>query len=262
MEREVVIKLEKVNKTFTIRDKGSNAVNLAVKQIFSPGKIRKIHAVKNVDLEVYKGEFLGIVGANGSGKSTLLHLMTGVYLPDKGGRVNLQGSFIRLSLGLGFNNELTARENIYVNASVMGLTFKKIGHKFNKIIAFSELEDFVDTKIKYFSRGMKSRLAFAIAIHAEADIFLMDEFFGGVGDEKFKVKSDKVFKGAFIKGQTIVHVSHNLGTIKQYADRVILMHKGECIAIGTPDEVLETYRKVIKVKKLSMENSSSTDNPF
>ena len=144
----------------------------------------------------------------------------------------------------------------------MGLTFKQIGRKFNQIIEFSELQDFVDTKIKFFSRGMKSSLAFAIAIHAEADIFLMDEFFGGVGDEKFKEKSDKIFKEAFLHGQTIVHVSHNLGTIKQYADRVILMHKGECIATGTPDEVLETYRKVIKVKKLSLNNSNRNDNDF
>lgn len=259
MEREVVIKLENVNKTFAIRDKKSNALNLGIKQILSIGKKRKINAVKNVNLDVYKGEFLGIVGANGSGKSTLLQLMSGVYLPDKGGSVTRKGNFIRLSLGLGFNNELTARENIYVNASVMGLTFKQIGSKFNQIIDFSELGDFVDTKIKYFSRGMKSRLAFAIAIHADAEIFLMDEFFGGVGDEKFKEKSDKIFKEAFLKGRTIIHVSHSLGTIKQYADRVALMHKGECIAIGKPDEILETYRKVIKVKKLSMENRRNND---
>ena len=259
MNREVVIRLENANKTFTIRDTKSNAVNKALVQILPIGRKRKIHAVKDVNLEVYKGEFLGIIGANGSGKSTLLHLMSGVYLPDKGGKVTRKGSFIRLSLGLGFDKELTARENIYVNASVMGLTFKKIGRIFNDIIAFSELENFIDTKIKYFSKGMKSRLAFAIAVYAEADIFLMDEFFGGVGDEKFKEKSDEVFNKAFLKGQTIIHVSHNLGTVKKYADRVILMHQGECIAVGTPDEVLETYRKVIKVKKLSLERSDDSE---
>ena len=117
----------------------------------------------------------------------------------------------------------------------------------------------MDTKIKFFSRGMKSRLAFAIALHAEADIFLMDEFFGGVGDEKFKARSDKIFKETFLKGRTIIHVSHNFGTMREYADRVALMHKGECIAIGPPGEVLETYRKVIDVKKLSTNNDSETD---
>ncbi|MCB0805006.1 MAG: ABC transporter ATP-binding protein, partial [Bacteroidales bacterium] len=235
MEKEVVLKLENVSKSFTIRDSSKDPISFHIRNLIDPGKKRVIRAVKNVSLEIYKGEFIGIVGANGSGKSTLLHLMSGVYLPDKGGKVIRNGSYIRLSLGLGFNGELTMRENIYLNASIMGLTFKQIGRNFHKMVEFAELEDFIDTKIKYFSRGMKSRLAFAIAIHAEAEIFLMDEFFGGVGDEKFREKSDKVFKDAFISGRTIIHVSHNMGTIKEYADRVFLMHKGECIATGTPD---------------------------
>ena len=253
MKNQTVIKFENVSKTFSIQDNKTQTFREVIIDLISSKRKRQIKAVKNVSFEIKKGEFIGIVGANGSGKSTLLHLMSGVYKPDKGGKVTTIGSFIRLSLGLGFNNELTARENIYINASVMGLTFKQIGRRFYKIIEFAELNDFIDTKIKYYSKGMKSRLAFAIAIHAEADIFLMDEFFGGVGDEKFKEKSDKIFNEAFIQGQTIIHVSHNLGTVKKYANRVFLMHKGECIQIGSPAEVLETYRKTIKVKKLTLE---------
>ena len=213
---------------------------------------RVIQAVKNVDLDIKKGEFFGIVGANGSGKSTLLHLMSGAYKPDKGGKATMNGSFIGLSLGLGFNQELTARENVFVNASVLGLPMRKIKKKFNKIIEFAELEKFVNTKVKYFSRGMRARLAFAIAVHAEADIFLMDEFFGGVGDERFKGKSDKIFEESIVKGRTIIHVSHNLSTIKKYAERVMLMHEGECLKIGTVEEVFLFYQKTLKINSLSI----------
>jgi len=252
-DNDIAIKLENVSKTFHIRDKTSNSLVSSFGNMISGRDKRTIEAVKNVSLEIKKGEFFGIVGANGSGKSTLLHLMSGVYKPDKGGQTSMNGSFIGLSLGLGFNNELTARENVYVNASVLGLPVKRINKKFNKIIEFAELQDFVNTKVKYFSRGMRARLAFAIAVHAEADIFLMDEFFGGVGDERFKGKSDKVFEESIVKGRTIIHVSHNLSTIKKYAQRVMLMHKGECLKIGTVEEVFLYYQKTLKINSLSVD---------
>lgn len=251
-EDNVVIRLENVSKTFTIRDKVSG--NLLEKSwaFASGGNKRRIEAVKNISLEVKKGEFLGIVGANGCGKSTLIHLMTGVYKPDKGGTASIDGTYIRLSLGLGFNGQLTARENIYLNGSVMGVKISELNKNFRKIIEFAELQKFVNTKLKYFSRGMRARLAFAVAVHAEADIILMDEFFGGVGDERFKARSDEIFQKAFVNGRTIVHVSHNMRTIKQYADRVVLLHEGECRGIGPPDEILDLYRETIKVRRLSM----------
>lgn len=252
-EDEVAIRLENISKTFTIRDKIPG--NMVQKSIsFLTGRnIRRIEAVKNVSLEVKKGEFLGIIGTNGSGKSTLVHLMTGVYKPDKdSGKAEILGNFIRLSLGMGFNRQLTARENVFLNGSLMGIRIKTLNERFDKIIEFAELEKFVNTKLKYFSRGMKARLAFSIAVHTEAEIILMDEFFGGVGDEKFKARSDKIFKQAFVNGRTIVHVSHNLRTIKEYADRAVLLHEGKCLGIGSPSEILDLYKKTIKVDKLSL----------
>lgn len=251
-DNDIAIKLENVSKTFHIRDKSGKTMLDSFQKVLTGHNKRKIEAVKNISLEIKKGEFFGIVGANGSGKSTLLHLMSGVYKPNRGGKAHINGSFIGLSLGLGFNQELTARENVLVNASVLGLSVKRIKKKFDKIIAFAELEKFVDTKVKYYSRGMRARLAFAIAVHAEADIFLMDEFFGGVGDEKFKNKSDKVFEEAIVKGRTIIHVSHNLSTIKKYANRVMLMHEGECLIVGTVEEVFLHYQKTLKIKSLSV----------
>ncbi|MBS4056676.1 MAG: ATP-binding cassette domain-containing protein [Bacteroidetes bacterium] len=260
--KETVIRLENVSKTFVFRDKKVASFFTQLGWVFTGKNIRRIEALKNINLEVKKGEFLGIVGENGSGKSTLIHLMTGFYKPEKGGKAEISGNFIRLSLGLGFNQELTARENIYLNGSVMGLTLREINEKFDEMIAFAELEEYVDTKIKFYSRGMKARLSFAVAIHANAEILLMDEFFGGVGDEKFKVKSDKVFKESVLKGRTIVHVSHNLSTIRHYATRVILMHKGELVGMGTPDEVFEMYKNKIRVDKLNLRDYVDDDQSF
>ncbi len=252
MGDDVVIKLENVSKTFKIRDKVPGNLLQRSWSFLNGSDIRRIEAVKNINMEIKRGEFVGIVGANGSGKSTLIHLMTGVYKPDVGGMASIKGNYIRLSLGLGFNGQLTARENIYLNGSIMGLTISDLNDNFRKIIEFAELQKFVNTKLKYFSRGMRARLAFAVAVHAEADIILMDEFFGGVGDERFKARSDEIFQEAFVKGRTIVHVSHNMRTIKQYANRVILLHEGECRSIGSPDEILDLYRRTIRVDKLSM----------
>ena len=254
MNDTLAIKLDNVSKTFRIRDKKRQSLPSVVRSLATGTFMRRIEAVKNVSLEVKKGEFLGIVGANGSGKSTLLHLISGVYKPDPGGSANIYGSFMRLSLGMGFNQELTARENIYVNASIMGLTFREIGRKFDKIIRFAELEEFIDTKIKYYSRGMRARLGFAVAIHSNPEILLLDEIFGGVGDEKFREKSERVFKKKLLEGRTIVLVSHNLSTIKEHAERVMLMDKGKCLKIGTPEEVFLYYKEVLHVRELKLDS--------
>lgn len=249
---ETVIKLENVSKTFYIRDKSQQSLKGALNGLIGGTKLRKIEAVKNVSVDIRRGEFVGIVGANGSGKSTLLQLMSGAYKPDKGGTAWIKGNYMRLTLGMGFNQELTARENIYINASIMGLTFREIQRKFNKIIRFAELEKFVDTKIKYYSRGMKARLGFAVAIHANPEILLLDEIFGGVGDEKFRAKSEKVFKKKLLEGRTIVLVSHNLSVVKDHAQRVMFMNQGECPIIGGHEEVFMYYKKALKLKELKI----------
>ncbi|MBI4650253.1 ABC transporter ATP-binding protein [Candidatus Desantisbacteria bacterium] len=246
-DTKIVIKLENVNKTFHIREKRYLTVRDRVYNIFKPNPKRKIYALKNINLEIKKGEFFGIIGKNGSGKSVLIHIMTGAYPPDKKGKAEINEKFMRLSLGLGFNPEISARQNIYINASILGLPLKVIAGKFDEIIQFAELEDFVDTPIKYFSTGMKIRLSFSIAVHAEADIFLMDEFFGAVGDEKFKEKTNKVFKSTFIEGKTVVLVSHDLNTIKKYCNRVLLLHYGVPVMIDKPEPVIQKYHELLEV---------------
>jgi len=240
MDNDIAIKLENINKTFILHDRG-NTIRDRIFSIFTGKGSRKLKALQNIDLEIKKGEFFGIVGSNGSGKSTLIEIMNKAIPPDKGGKVTIIGKSMRLALGMGFDNELTARQNIMLNSSVLGMSIKEIKLKMNEMIAFAELEEFADTPVKYYSSGMKSKLMFSIAVNAEADIFLMDEFFGGVGDQSFKIKADKVFHDRFVKGKTIIHVSHQLETIKKYCDRVMLLEKGKVTKIGTPNEVLDLY---------------------
>lgn len=245
-ERVVVISAKSIKKTFYIKESPVDSIRDSIFSFSSNNTTRAIPALKGIDFEVYKGEIFGVIGRNGSGKSTLLKIIAGAYPADKGGTLSVNGKLIRLALGMGFDGNLSARENIYLNGSILGLSFKQIGQKFNEIIEFAELENFVDTKVKFYSSGMHSRLAFAIAIHAEADIFLMDEFFGGVGDVRFQEKSAKVFKDAFLNGRTILHVSHDLNSIRAHCNRVLLLNNGEMLALGTPEEVIPIYERLFQ----------------
>lgn len=242
---EPVITIENVSKTFSIVD-GSPTMAGQLSAFFSNRSRRKIHALKNINLEIKRGEFFGVIGHNGSGKSTLLRIMAGTYQPDSGGKVYRRGSFMRLSLGIGFDSELTAHENIFLNASILGLSMKQIRERHDDILKMAGLENYTHTKVKFFSTGMISRLKFAIAVHAEAEIFFMDEFFGGVGDLKFKALSKKIFEESLVKGRTIIHVSHSLSTIREHCNRVLLLHRGEMAALGTPDEVIPQYKKLMQ----------------
>ncbi|MCF8360274.1 MAG: ATP-binding cassette domain-containing protein [Prolixibacteraceae bacterium] len=238
MDNDIAIKLENIQKTYILHDRGNTIRDRIFSFVCGKGK-RKLLALQNIDLEIKKGEFFGIMGRNGSGKSTLIQIMNKSIPPDSGGKVCVNGKAMRLALGVGFNSELTARQNIMLNASVLGMSISEIKSKMDAMIAFAELENFIDTPVKFYSSGMKSKLMFSIAVNAEADIFLMDEFFGGVGDKNFREKADKVFHDRILKGKTIVHVSHQVHTIKKYCDRVMLLDKGRIVAIGPPKEVLK-----------------------
>jgi ABC-type polysaccharide/polyol phosphate transport system ATPase subunit len=228
----VVIQLKNVSKTFYIRERSYDSIRKRVFGLFDRNNgMRKIEALKNVNLEIQKGEFIGIIGHNGSGKSTLLKIMIGALQGDRGSIVNTKGKIVRLALGMGFDPELSARDNIYLNGSIMGLTFRQIGEKFQEIIDFSGLNNFVETPLKFYSSGMVSRLAFAVAMHVEADILLIDEFFGGVGDQDFREKSDKVFRESVINEKTIVFVSHEIDIVKQYAHRIFKFSEGKIISL-------------------------------
>ena len=237
----IAIELQNVSKTFTMKEAKNYTIFRALTNIFTYQETRKLEALNNINLVITKGEKFGIIGRNGSGKSTLLKIISGVYPPNKGSKVFTNGRSTKLALGTGFNMEFSARQNIYINGSLSGLSFKKIGEHFNDILEFSELTKFADTKLKYFSSGMLSRLSFAIAIYIKADIYLIDEFFGGVGDFSFEEKSRKLFESSFIDGKTVVYVSHNLDLIKQQCNRVMYMKRGECIVIGDPETVILQY---------------------
>ena len=247
MSQEVIINVENLSKTYKIKDRSDASFRDYILNPFKTRQHRKIESLKDVSFKIYKGDVVGILGRNGSGKSTLLKILAGAYLPNKGSKVEVKGKVIRLALGMGFDPELSAKENTYLNASLLGLTFKQIGEKFKDIIEFSELQEFINTKIKYFSSGMVTRLAFAIAIHAEADIFLMDEFFGGVGDLAFQEKSKKVFLNTFIENRTILYVDHDIANIQKYCTRAIILNSGRIIGDGSVEEILPIYKNLFSV---------------
>lgn len=241
MNNNIAITLHNLSKTYKIIENKNYTIRGALSNIFKQQNVKVIPAIKNVNLEIKKGEKIGIIGRNGSGKSTLLKIIAGIYPPDKGGKIRINGKCVQLALGTGFNSEFSAKQNIYINGSLLGMTFKQIGQRFHPIIEWAELEGFDDTKLKYFSTGMKTRLAFAIAMYVDADIFLIDEFFGGVGDASFKKKSDEVFKNKIMKDKTIINVSHSASIIQESCNRVIWMEKGEMRMVGQTDEVLKAY---------------------
>jgi ABC-type polysaccharide/polyol phosphate transport system ATPase subunit len=199
-------------------------------------------ALKDVSFSVEEGEFFGISGPNGSGKSTLLRIVAGIYVPDRGGvRVNgLLSPFIEL--GVGFNLELNARDNIQINGTLAGLTKRQLDARFNEILAFSELERFVDQKLKNYSSGMLVRLAYSIAIQVPFDVLLLDEVLA-VGDQSFQEKCFATFERFKAEGKTVVLVTHQLGLLERFADRVLVLEHGVVQALGPPDDALEVYRE-------------------
>jgi len=247
-KREAVITIKNCFKTFYVREQAARTIRTRVLNFLmaKPTPIKKVEALQNLNLTIRKGEFFGIIGRNGSGKSTLLHLLMGAMRADEGSVIETKGRMLRLAQGMDFEPELTARDNIYLTGSILGLTFKRIGKIFEQIVEFAEIQSFVDVPVKTYSNGMLSKLKFAIATYAEADILLMDEFFVGVGDLKFKEKSEKVFRERLIKGRTIIHVSHSLDSILKHCDRVLVLDRGVPIAIGQPEEMVAKYENLMQ----------------
>ena len=247
MKGQIVVHIEDVSKSFYARrTKNETIRDTLINLISSKQSGQLIKAVQNVSFKVEAGEVFGIIGSNGSGKSTLINLMMGSMRPDKGSLIKTKGRIMRLALGMGIDPNLSARDNVYINGSILGLSFRQIGERFDEILEFADLLKFVDVPVKNFSSGMRQRLTFSIAMHANADIFLLDEFFGGVGDVDFKEKSDKAFRQTIIDGKTIVIVSHSMGTIKKYCNRALWLDKGVPRIIGHPDEVIPLYKASFK----------------
>jgi ABC-2 type transport system ATP-binding protein len=239
MEKTIAIQAKNISKTFHITEDSHNTVKHRLFNIFNPPRAKKVEAVKMMNFEVNKGECVGLIGRNGCGKSTLTRVLAGVY-PTDTGYININGSTLLMNLGVGMSHELTARENIYVSGSVLGKKIKEIDQIFDKIIAFAEIEGFVDTKIKFFSSGMVARLGFSIAVNAGADIMFLDEIFA-VGDVKFQEKAIKVFESSWIEGKTVVLVSHSMDVIRKYCGRAAFIKHGSLVYFGETEKAIELY---------------------
>jgi ABC-type polysaccharide/polyol phosphate transport system ATPase subunit len=197
-------------------------------------------ALHDVSFEVEKGEFFGVVGPNGSGKSTLLKILAGIYPPSTG-ELHVHGKLSPfIELGVGFNMELSARDNVRINATLLGLSKAELAERYDAIVEFSELERFMDQKLKNYSSGMQVRLAYSIAIQAVFDILLLDEVLA-VGDQAFQEKCFATFEGFRETGKTVVFVSHDLDAVRQYCGRAMLLELGSLAAIGPVDEVIDRY---------------------
>jgi ABC-type polysaccharide/polyol phosphate transport system ATPase subunit len=203
-------------------------------------------ALEDVTFSIEQGEFFGVIGSNGSGKSTLLRILAGIYIPDAGVvRVNgLLSPFIEL--GVGFNIELNARDNIRINGTLAGLTKRELDERFDDILGFAELERFVDQKLKNYSSGMLVRLAYSIAIQIPFDVLLLDEVLA-VGDEAFQEKCFATFDRFKDEGKTIVFVSHALDLVERFCDRVLLLRDGVVRSVGPPHAVAELHRSHVRV---------------
>ena len=237
------ITVEHVSKRFRIPLDKSSTLKYRVTHWKSSSRYRDFFALRDVSLAVPQGQFLGITGPNGCGKSTFLKILTNIYEADSGS-VSLAGEVSAfLELGVGFNPELTARENVFLAGAVLGLTRSQLSGKLDAILHFADLGDFAELKLKNYSSGMQLRLAFTVSIMAKAEILLMDEVLA-VGDANFQAKCFDVFTRFKREGKTIVLVSHDLGILERYCDRVVLMRQGAIVEDGAAGRVIAVYRSL------------------
>ncbi|MFQ5941339.1 MAG: ABC transporter ATP-binding protein [Nitrososphaerales archaeon] len=242
---ESAIKFENVTKNFRIHHERRNTVFEHMANIFNRSNhFEELTVLNDVSFGVKQGEMFGIIGRNGAGKSTLLRLIAGIFKPDSG-IIRTNGDVIPLlELGTGFQPDLTARDNIILYGIILGFSRKQITGKVEEILKFAELEKFGDTKVKHFSSGMYSRLAFSTAVQVDPDILLVDEVLA-VGDVLFQQKSFEAFMSFRKSGKTILYVSQDLESVKQLCDRALLLHNGKIQSIGSPDIVVDAYMKIL-----------------
>lgn len=236
---DVVISVKHLRKTFILPHEGQNSFKGKLINFRKRGYEKQV-ALADVSFDVHKGDFFGIVGRNGSGKSTLLKLLAGIYTPDKG-TIDVQGKLTPfIELGVGFNPELSGRDNVFLNGALLGFTREEMTGMYDEIVAFAELERFMDQKLKNYSSGMQVRLAFSIAIRANTDILVLDEVLA-VGDENFQRKCFEYFKQLKRDNKTVILVTHDMGSVKKFCNRAILLENGKLIANGSPDEITNKY---------------------
>lgn len=238
---DFAVKVTDLHKDFMLpHSKSSSLKQAAISWLKRDNYTEVQNVLRGIDFEVKKGEFIGIVGRNGSGKSTLLKILAGVYTPTQGG-VEKNGTLVPfIELGVGFNPELSGRDNVYLNGALLGFSRQEMNDMYNEIVEFAELERFMDQKLKNYSSGMQVRLAFSIAIRARADILLLDEVLA-VGDSEFQKKCHNYFRDVQKSDQTVILVTHSMDMVERYCDRAILIDNGEIEAAGDPQDVVAKY---------------------
>lgn len=261
MPKDNAVIVKDLYKSFRIPlDKASGIKQLLINFHKRNKGYRDFHVLNDINFEIQKGEFFGIVGRNGSGKSTLLKLLAGIYTPDKG-LVHISGSLTPfIELGVGFNPELTAHENVYLNGALLGFSRDEINEMYAEIVEFAELKDFMAEKLKNFSSGMQVRLAFSIAIRARSEILIMDEVLA-VGDSDFQKKCFNAFRELKTQGRTIILVTHDMGNVQRFCDRVLILDKGEILTITSPSEASLLYDRLnISEREIQKSNISPAND--
>jgi ABC-type polysaccharide/polyol phosphate transport system ATPase subunit len=241
--RTAAVSVRQVSKAFRMPTHQVSTLKERALHPFRRIEYDELHALKDVSIEIAEGEFFGIVGRNGSGKSTLLKCIAGIYGTDRG-TISVAGRLSPfIELGVGFNMDLAARDNVIINAIMVGMSRRDAAARFDGVIAFAELEEFVDLKLKNYSSGMLVRLAFASAIQVDADVLLIDEVLA-VGDAAFQQKCFEEFARLKREGRTIVFVSHDMALVERFCDRAMLLERGEMVMLGEPHEVGRAYHKI------------------
>jgi ABC-type polysaccharide/polyol phosphate transport system ATPase subunit len=239
-----IVEVRSITKSFAIPDVRRDTIRQHVLDLFRPRHWRELRVLDGVSFELQPGETLGIMGRNGSGKSTLLRIIAGIYQPDHGS-VILRGAVTPiLELGLGWNPELDAIDNVYLIGSVMGLPLRDLRASLDAILAFAELEAFANVRLQYFSSGMAARLAYAVAFHTVREVLILDEVFE-VGDAGFKAKCEARFRELHAGGHTVLLVSHDPRVIGTFADRALLLDQGRIVLEGRGDKVCDAYLSVV-----------------
>ena len=244
-EGDVAIKVENLHKSFKLPTEKAWGLKQAIfNRLRGVKGFTEQKVLRGLNFKIKKGDFVGIIGRNGSGKSTLLKDLAGVYYPGKG-KITIDGNLVPfIELGVGFNPELTGRENVYMNGALLGFSNKEMEKMYDDIWKFAELEAFQDQKLKNYSSGMQVRLAFSIAIRAKGDILLLDEVLA-VGDAAFQKKCNDYFESLKDKKQTVVLVTHSMENVKKFCNRAILIDGGKILRDGDPKEVADEYTKML-----------------
>ena len=240
-DKQIAVKVDHVSKYFKLPTEATNSLRTALVNRFKGIKgYKEQHVLKDISFEVEKGDFFGILGRNGSGKSTLLKIISEIYVPEKG-TVTIDGKLVSfIELGVGFNPELTGRENVYMNGAMLGFSTAEIDAMYDDIVDFAELHEFMNQKLKNYSSGMQVRLAFSVAIKAQGDILILDEVLA-VGDEAFQRKCNDYFQERKKSGKTTILVTHDMGAVKKYCNKAVLIENGLVKAIGDPFDVSDQY---------------------